>query len=715
MECDTEVWSFVCNYEYTSVENGRYVGVRIYTEQVDFDMADQFCSDKFGSTLASIHNERDNIRAAETIDSFNTLALFGLYNITSSSVFEWTDSTDYDLDNEHYNNWAPNEPDYSNSNGENDCGYFSSTVDITNPQWWDTSCDLKVFWAFVCNRNPAYVTYEDDNGYIGINSPTFDLDWYDASEMCQTHFGDLASINSQQDQINIVNVIDESFGDNNIEDNHVWIGLNDQLIEGSFAWSDSTQFSYSNWGNNQPNDYNNGQDCVELRTDFSDQWNDQACDYQTSTFVCNQEHTTYESDSYIGVVSTYESFTWDEANNYCNDKYSTQLASIHSDDDQTEINTILDELNIHYGWIGLKDSDSDNEYNDDGWIDGSSLSFTNWIYSQPSASYAQCVEVVEDNGGRWNDEDCSWSSSGFICNLRVEISETTNYIGVKMTGGSKITWNDASEYCATNFFTTLASVHSNDEINEIYGIITLFDSGNAGVGMYYDDDKNDWAWQDKTDMDMEIDWWYLRGLNYYPDDTCVFLFQNYRAPSYNGYINYDCDETDLTVFVCNKLTTHDDIDDDQTDDWTDYAAISRTATASNNNDGDSSEIDDEYDSGVIYDFDDGLSDFGKGDESDSDNNNGNGNDESYVVWIVGVLTALFVVGLIVGSVIWYRRKKQSNARLSDSSDYKSAIDKTDMEMVTKKTVKVGYAPPQDVEYLEPSADEMMDSEPQKIY
>ena len=179
LDCDRELFGFVCNYEYTAVENGRYIGVRIWDddEKFNFDMADNFCFEKFGTTLASIHNERDNIRAAETIDSFDTHALFGLYNISSDNIFQWTDSTDYDLDKEHYNNWAPNEPDYSNSNGENDCGYFQDKVDVTNPEWYDWKCDATVFSAFVCNRYPAYITYDDD-GYVGINSATFDLDWY---------------------------------------------------------------------------------------------------------------------------------------------------------------------------------------------------------------------------------------------------------------------------------------------------------------------------------------------------------------------------------------------------------------------------------------------------------------------------------------------------------------------------------------------------------
>ena len=708
LNCDTELWGFVCNYEYTAVENGRYIGVRIYTEQVNHETADQFCYDKFGTTLASIHNYRDNIRAAESIDSFNTFALFGLYNITSSSRFLWTDSTDYDLDTEQYNNWASGEPDMLFSGGDNDCGYFQPTVDVSNPEWWDWSCTSTVFSAFVCNRYPAYITHDDDNGFVAINSATFDLDWYDASEACQTHFGDLASINSATDQIYVSNVVDDY--DSSIDHSNVWIGLNDRSVEGSYAWTDATGYSYSNWYSGQPNDYGGAQDCVELLTNNNDEWNDQACDYEVPTFVCNQQHTTYETGSYVGVVSFLDRFTWDEANSYCQDKYGTQLASIHSSSDSVEIATIIDELNIYYAWIGLKDNDGDNVYTDESWIDGSSLSYTNWMSNRPNSASQQCVEAWLYYDGKWNDESCTYESSGFICNLPVEISETTNYIGVKWNYGN-IKWDEASDYCATNFFTTLASIHSNSELQEIIGIFDIFGGYSGWIGMYYNENNNGWEWEDNTNVDF-TDWYYYFDLNnqYYDDYFCVI---GYEGSSGEGFLNVPC-LSSLTHFVCNKLTLNDDINDDVTDDWNDYTTLSRTANPeSNSGDGNDEDIalDNEYETGVIFDFDNGLSDFGQGAGDDDSTGKNSSNDTSYVVWIVGVLAVLFVMGLIVGSVIWYRRKKgeQTNVKY---------IATPDMEMVekeSKKEAKVGYTPPTNVEYSEPSADEMMDSEPQKIY
>ena len=46
-------------------------------------------------------------------------------------------------------------------------------------------------------------------------------------------------------------------------DNEVWIGGTDAASEGAWVWSPSNaSLSYTNWGFGEPNDYNNGEDCL---------------------------------------------------------------------------------------------------------------------------------------------------------------------------------------------------------------------------------------------------------------------------------------------------------------------------------------------------------------------------------------------------------------------------------------------------------------------
>ncbi len=44
----------------------------------------------------------------------------------------------------------------------------------------------------------------------------------------------------------------------------VWIGLSDELTEGTFLWDNGEPFSYSNWGLNEPNNFGGNEDHVEM-------------------------------------------------------------------------------------------------------------------------------------------------------------------------------------------------------------------------------------------------------------------------------------------------------------------------------------------------------------------------------------------------------------------------------------------------------------------
>ena len=54
------------------------------------------------------------------------------------------------------------------------------------------------------------------------------------------------------------------------------IGLSDYCNEGEFTWkSDGSSLEYTNWRENEPNDYQGNEDCVQL--DHNSQWNDLRC------------------------------------------------------------------------------------------------------------------------------------------------------------------------------------------------------------------------------------------------------------------------------------------------------------------------------------------------------------------------------------------------------------------------------------------------------
>lgn len=64
----------------------------------------------------------------------------------------------------------------------------------------------------------------------------------------------------------------------------VYIGLNDIEREGSFVWPDGSPEVFSAWGEGEPNDALDGEDCVQIAVATA-LWNDIACT-ATGSFVC---------------------------------------------------------------------------------------------------------------------------------------------------------------------------------------------------------------------------------------------------------------------------------------------------------------------------------------------------------------------------------------------------------------------------------------------
>ena len=104
-----------------------------------------------------------------------------------------------------------------------------------------------------------------------MNSP---LNWKEARQYCLTAGGDLASILSLEEQLQI-NIMTGSHG-------RYAIGLNDRGAEDTFVWSDGNAVNFTNWHNGEPNDAG-GEDCTAVVYGFLGgkmwygHWNDYPC------------------------------------------------------------------------------------------------------------------------------------------------------------------------------------------------------------------------------------------------------------------------------------------------------------------------------------------------------------------------------------------------------------------------------------------------------
>jgi gliding motility-associated-like protein len=100
-------------------------------------------------------------------------------------------------------------------------------------------------------------TYDGHNYYKSIGTYT----WTAAKAMAESAGGHLATITTVGE-----NTFLASSG-------NCWIGLTDQVTEGTFAWVTGEPFSYTRWFFGEPNNTGN-EDYVEISNSFSGYWND---------------------------------------------------------------------------------------------------------------------------------------------------------------------------------------------------------------------------------------------------------------------------------------------------------------------------------------------------------------------------------------------------------------------------------------------------------
>lgn len=62
----------------------------------------------------------------------------------------------------------------------------------------------------------------------------------------------------------------------------IWIGFNDEQVEGTFEWYDQSQITYTNWAGGEPNQAGN-EDCVQIYP--NGQWNDLECGSNNSQSI----------------------------------------------------------------------------------------------------------------------------------------------------------------------------------------------------------------------------------------------------------------------------------------------------------------------------------------------------------------------------------------------------------------------------------------------
>ncbi len=111
------------------------------------------------------------------------------------------------------------------------------------------------------------------------------MTWPDAQAFCESSGGTLAIIDDADENRFLADIL---------QANSAYIGLSDHVSEGVFSWVDGSPLSFSRWYPNQPNNYKNRQDYVELLRNgyWNDQYNEKPLEFIMEVSCINITQTS---------------------------------------------------------------------------------------------------------------------------------------------------------------------------------------------------------------------------------------------------------------------------------------------------------------------------------------------------------------------------------------------------------------------------------------
>ena len=114
--------------------------------------------------------------------------------------------------------------------------------------------------------------------------------------------------------------------------------------------------------------------------------------------------------------SCYKVFTvgtpinWLDAQSSCA-IWGGDLTSITTERENNYLNTLITS-SVGNCWIGLNDRDVEGTYT---WIDGTTVSYTNWTGTPPNVANSDCVQINNAGNGYWYSVNCEEISNSFVC------------------------------------------------------------------------------------------------------------------------------------------------------------------------------------------------------------------------------------------------------------------------------------------------------------
>lgn len=326
-----------------------------------------------------------------------------------------------------------------------DCVWNSNTNTTNCAIWSSGDGNTNQIFTIKYKLTPDITSNFNGKRYEVYNTT---LAWNQAYKFCEQQGGHLVTINSQEEQAFIESLLPSCTYD------RVWTGGTDVYNEGNWKWINGEEIHYSNWNDNQPDNYNNNE-YVLIINKSTGKWNDINSDvwnntYNLYSFICEYEedinaskYSPAKTFDYNG--HRYEIYSdvvdWQTAEKICRNKGGHLVSVTSSSENGVVFDNIKNLTNERY-WIGASDLQLEGKWS---WSNGEIINYTNWNSSEPSNSdgvedYAE----INASTGKWNDlrgYGCTYRSVGFICEYD-EIKPTV-YIG-DVDGDGEIEIRDAT-------------------------------------------------------------------------------------------------------------------------------------------------------------------------------------------------------------------------------------------------------------------------------
>eukprot|EP01083_Nonionella_stella_P185944 679531_1 len=266
---------------------------------------------------------------------------------------------------------------------------------------------------------------ETTSYWLSQNTLTWDSASAYCQERCQSH---LASVHDLDQFHEADNLINDSIAKYN-QVPEVWIGLRDMYTDSDsedWKWSDGTSFDYGTdtsggvfpwedrYGLSEPSP--NFHDCTIF---VESRWRDRECS-ETYRFLCNDCEGVLDKYIFYHTQTYYSS-----ALQTCTTDLNTSLASIHNDDDNHAMTSLV-HMNQD-AWIGLHRHNKGWIWLDETYFDyGSNVSGGVYPWGkkdgvrQPDNTKEDCTAVF-DQQLLWKDDLCNENAHTFVCNKPSEL------------------------------------------------------------------------------------------------------------------------------------------------------------------------------------------------------------------------------------------------------------------------------------------------------